>query len=391
MTAQDGNDAWSAMWRVWDWGSWLKPQIDDAAKVGNVVRLFGNTLCIGQGNVTIPVYLSRWRQFLDYCAGLDLLVYPVGGDLGHWGVSDAQAADIYGEWAGVLKGYRNVIGVDVSNEAIGSIGGDASRLALVSNLGSIVRAGSGLPVTHSMPLTDPNWWTWDGGTTFPIRALMDESDFLDYHIYVDATPAQVAQVFGTEWGAGKQMIVGEFGVNETSTERTARYQQIANIVRSRPDIVGALAWSCYDISTTPDWQFGLYDSSRRLRTDISVPFADIPMIKGASVADNFSVTAAWDKASYNSGDVITGTISGNDVLTQTTTTQQVVGPVVIPLVAADGAQSTVTLPAVQVAVTAIASTPESVVIDTSRPIVDSGPNPRNWVASANKLSISATA
>jgi len=109
------------------------------------------------------------------------------------------------------------------------------------------------------------------------------------------------------------------------------------------------------------------------------------------MTDTFSVTASFDKASYNAGDLITGTITGGDVLTSTTTTQQTVGPVTIPVVAADGAQSTVSVPAVQVAVTSTTSTPESVVIDTTRAIVDNGPNPRNWVVSANKLSITATA
>lgn len=63
----------------------------------------------------------------------------------------------------------------------------------------------------------------------------------------------------------------------------------------------------------------------------------------------------------------------------------------IPIVAADGAQSTVTLPTVQGTVTTTTTSPESVLIDTTRPIVDNGPNPRNWVVSADRLSITATA
>jgi len=99
------------------------------------------------------------------------------------------------------------------------------------------------------------------------------------------------------------------------------------------------------------------------------------------------VTAAWNQASYVAGQTIVGTISGGDVLT--TTVNVNAGPVTIPVVAADGATSTVTLGTVPVAVTT--TTPESVVIDTSRPIVDSGSPARTWVVSANKLSISATA
>lgn len=105
--------------------------------------------------------------------------------------------------------------------------------------------------------------------------------------------------------------------------------------------------------------------------------------------DVFSVTASWDKPSYNAGDTITGTISGNDVSTVTTTSTKTVGPVTVPVVAADGAQSTVSIPAVPVTVNTVVTAPESVVIDTSRPIVDT--SGRTWVVSASKLSISAIA
>lgn len=103
--------------------------------------------------------------------------------------------------------------------------------------------------------------------------------------------------------------------------------------------------------------------------------------------DQFNVTGAWDKPSYAAGDTITGTISGGDV--QTTTTSETVGPVTVPIVAADGATSTVEFS--PVTVTKTTATPESVTIDTTRPIVDNGANPRTWVVSANLLSITATA
>lgn len=109
------------------------------------------------------------------------------------------------------------------------------------------------------------------------------------------------------------------------------------------------------------------------------------------MTDTFSVTASWDQSSYTSGETITGTISGGDVLTTTTTATSTVGPVTVPIVAADGAQSTVSLPAVPVTVTTTTTTPESVVIDTTRAIVDSGTPSRTWVVLANKLSITATA
>jgi hypothetical protein len=107
--------------------------------------------------------------------------------------------------------------------------------------------------------------------------------------------------------------------------------------------------------------------------------------------DAFNVTAAWSEPSYVTGQTITGTISGGDVLTSTTTTTANAGPVTIPVVAADGAQSTVTLGTIPVTTTTTITTPESVVIDTTRPIVDNGSPARTWTVSANKLSITATA
>ena len=110
-----------------------------------------------------------------------------------------------------------------------------------------------------------------------------------------------------------------------------------------------------------------------------------------SSSDAFDVTASWNQTSYTAGQTITGTISGGDVLTTTSTSVQNAGPVTIPVIAADGAQSTVSIPTVPVTITTTTTTPESVVIDTSRPIVDSGNPARTWVVAANKLSISAVA
>lgn len=107
--------------------------------------------------------------------------------------------------------------------------------------------------------------------------------------------------------------------------------------------------------------------------------------------DVFNVTAAWSAASYKTGDNMVATISGADVLTQTTISTQNVGPVTVPIVAADGAKSTVVLPAVPVTVTTTVTLPESVVIDHTLPIVDSGPSPRTWTISADGRSINGKA
>jgi|SRR6185437_274063 len=110
------------------------------------------------------------------------------------------------------------------------------------------------------------------------------------------------------------------------------------------------------------------------------------------MSDDFSqVTASWDKPSYNAGDTITGTVTGAATSTTTVTTTTQVGPVVVPLVADDGSQTIITLPAEQAQLVTTTTTSQGVTIDTTRAIVDNSPNPRTWAVSADKRSITATA
>ena len=299
-TGLDWNDEWVWLWRAFDWNNWWRPQIDDAAAVGNAVRLFGCPKAIAVGVIDQGTYLARWEQVLDYVAAKNLYAYPCGGDLGHWGeMPDSQAIDLYGAWADLLKKYTNVIGVEITSEALSAMatpqaGMPSDPLATLKSLTDTVRAHSGLAVTHSMSLTDPGLWTWDGGGIYPLPQLFEMSDFLDYHVYCTTTPQAAAQAFTTPWGQGKQMVVGEFGCNLTisSKARRATYKQMHDIVASDNRFAGALAWSCWDPSNTTDSQYGLYDVKRRLRTDISVPFATIPVCIPKVV---WFLDPPWDK------------------------------------------------------------------------------------------------
>ena len=117
-TAADGNDIWASLWGAWDWSGLIAPQLDDIAKIGNTVRIIGNTLVMALGSITLTQYLARWKQLLDHAQSLGLLVYPCGGDLGHWGIYTwAQSTQTYTQLAQLLKSYPNVIGVDIVNEA----------------------------------------------------------------------------------------------------------------------------------------------------------------------------------------------------------------------------------------------------------------------------------
>lgn len=104
------------------------------------------------------------------------------------------------------------------------------------------------------------------------------------------------------------------------------------------------------------------------------------------MTDTFNVTAAYDKSSYNQGDTMTLTISGGDVLTQTTTTQTPSGALSVTIAAADGSTTTINVPPGTVNVTTTTTTPESVKITG---VSDS--SGRTWTIASGGLSATATA
>jgi hypothetical protein len=275
-----GNDVWASMWATWNWDGLIAPQLDDIAKVGNTVRTFGNTLVMALGTITLAQYLARWRQFLDHAQSLGLYVYPCGGDLGHWGdYTQEQSIQTYTELAQLLAGYPNVIGVDIVNEAYLMLP-PRSRWTyhqpqpvadLLAELGTVVR-GAGLPITYSRGLQDSSGWDRDYFTDHL-------GDFLDFHVYYDPGPTDSLLAYEQPWGANKELILGEFGVDETvsAVDRTARYNAVRVMCGNDPHCVGALAWSAYDLGTGERWQFGLFDEQRQLRADIAEPFSMFPV------------------------------------------------------------------------------------------------------------------
>jgi hypothetical protein len=278
-TAADGNDIWASMWGVWDWGGLIAPQLDDIAKIGNTVRVIGNTLVLALGRITLAQYLGRWKQLLDHAQSLGLSVYPCGGDLGHWGnYTWDQSAQTYTQLAQLLKSYPNVIGVDIVNEAsqplepVGWTYNQPQPVAdLLIELGSIVRS-VGLPITYSRGIATSSGWTLD--------YFADHwGDFLDFHVYYLPGPTDSFQAFDQVGGANKKLIIGEFGINTASSpdDRAAYYNAMRVMCANDPRCVGALAWSAYDIGPTNDLQWGLFDEQRQLRADIGQPFSTFPV------------------------------------------------------------------------------------------------------------------
>lgn len=271
---------WGGFWRTWDWASWIRPQLDDIAKVANAVRFWGNTLAIADGSITTAQYITRWEQALDYARSLGLLVYPCGGDLRHWGnFTWSQSTDAYSEWAGLLSGYTNVIGVDITNEASSALGSRPGTYSyrqsepadqLLLELSGIVR-NAGLPVAHSRSIQNSHQWS-AGYFTDHL------SDFLDFHVYYQPSRDDSLSVHQQPWSRGKRLIVGEFGQDTevSSVERSDYYQAIKLMCNNDSRCVGAFAWSAWDLGQDKSTQWGLFDGQRNFRSDIGTVFLSFP-------------------------------------------------------------------------------------------------------------------
>ena len=283
-----GDSAWTGLWQRWDWDGRLKNELDDAASAGaNCVRLVGNTHAVTSAAISIGDYLHRWSQFLAYTKSIGLWVYPCGGDLSHWGgyTTLKAAQQIYKAWARLLADHDHVVGVDITNEALAQsrvVGGVAyqepeSWLYTIKTLGQMVRTVSGKPITHSRGLYRYDAASWQFGSP-DTDAL---SDFLDVHAYRIPSAADAGLVFSTQWGAGKQLLIGEFGANMTidSNARTTAYNEVRSFISTSPNCVGGLAWTIYDTGTDPASLYGLYDENREPRADIAAIFGTFPVTR----------------------------------------------------------------------------------------------------------------
>ena len=208
-------------------------------------------------------------------------MYPCGGDLGHWGnFTWAQSKETYTELAQLLAGYPNVIGVDITNEAYATLNGTPDEFTyhqaepvdqLLTELGNVVRA-AGLPITHSRDMSDSSGWSVDYFTDHL-------GDFLDFHVYYTPGATDSLTAYRQSWGAGKQLIVGEFGMDVAVGSAVTRrlLQQRAGYVRPDPNCHGAFAWSAWDLAATKDTEWGLFDRQRVVRADIGDPFSTFPV------------------------------------------------------------------------------------------------------------------
>jgi hypothetical protein len=99
-------------------------------------------------------------------------------------------------------------------------------------------------------------------------------------------------------------------------------------------------------------------------------------------SDQFNVTATIAPDNPKTGDTLTLTISGDDVVT--TTTAGTIGPLTLALKAADGATTEITVP--EVPYQLVTASHESVVITG---VTD--PSGRSWTVAQDGLTATATA
>ena len=290
MDTCDQGSVWSATWRAWNWDGRYKPQIDDASEIANGIRILGNTHVVTSGNITLGQYLDRWQQLLDYATQKNLMVYPCGGDLSHWGRDSSWSAvsDIYANWSKLLAEYRNVIGVDITNEAWTEVKSASGPMrysqkepfeAVLTHLGDVVRQTADLPVAHSFTIWDSSAWNISDKADEPLKLLFGASDFIDLHLYDTPTRERITAIMRSQWAEGKGLVLGEFGIDGSAPElkQTEMYQDVSTVVAADRAISGALAWGCWDLSSEPKYQFGVYDANRELRPYKSTAFSNLPV------------------------------------------------------------------------------------------------------------------
>ncbi|MGY1659591.1 hypothetical protein ACI78Q_00010 [Geodermatophilus sp. SYSU D00705] len=270
-------EPWESMWSRWKWDDWVKWQVDRAVELdANAVRLIGNVSGITNGTFTLETYLDRWRQFLDYTGSLGLYAYPCGGDLAHWdATTDGQAQRIYRAWGALLDGYDHVIGIDVTNEGFGqgaAVGRvESSILATLSALTRALRDVTDKPLAHSHVLAEAGGWR-----SRHHEAVAAMSDHFDLHLYYQAA-LEDARPFFDNW-AGRAVLLGEVGISlkHDAAAREARYEAAQQLVESRSEFTGALAWAVTDTSLDLNGACGLVDRSGDRRRDICDAFTRWP-------------------------------------------------------------------------------------------------------------------
>lgn len=279
VTIKYGIGGWEHFWGdLYDWAGWIKPQIDAATSLGaNCIRIIGGPSTILQGVTTRAVYLSRQKQFIEYCLNQGLYVYGCGGD---WNQYSYSSTDWNGAvknelvaYAAFLHQYPNVIGIDVNQEGFYArpSGWTDQQIHDQNQLWfTAMRAVTDLPLTcsHPTPNTTADSTAWQDSVN--AKKMAAYVDFFDFHVYYDAVLADTNPFFSD---TVLQVLIGETGSSfaDGSTVSAAHYTSIKNLLdfgRFR----GAFSWAIGNQDPIPSEDFGMFDSSFLPRTYITNVF-----------------------------------------------------------------------------------------------------------------------
>lgn len=263
---------WHNLWLEWEWDGWIKSQVDLTRTLGvNCIRTIGSVSVVAENAISLAQYRARWRQLLEYLDEASMFAYPCPSGLLDWGGgTPTEAIAVYRMLGGLFEQHRNVIGVDVSNEAqfaASHWGGADALVSVLRTLTGTLRDTTGKPLAHSVSVENTREWTqpW-------LARLAAISDFLDLHLYYTPAAGDVVPLLAQPWG-DLPAIVGEFGIGIESSpdDRAARYLAVRDLVSSHPSFAGALAW---DIASG---RFGLFDPEGHPRPDISTALTAFPL------------------------------------------------------------------------------------------------------------------
>lgn len=266
--------AFRSMFATWDWGGWVKWQVDLAISAGaNCVRLIGDLLGVNDGTFTSAYYLACWEQLIDYCAAQGIYLSAAGGGVSQVsGLSSSVIETALVNHATLLDGYpATVVGFDIVQESTASWA--PTNAASVS---AAVRAVTDIPITYSHAVTATSGFRGPAWRD----ALQSHVDYFDAHFYIDPLPFVLYDGYWSK-GETKPLLIGEIGasVAEGQAAQSERYEAGVVVARKR-DLsllpAGTLTWAITDQGTADGDKWGMWDTSGTPRSHLLNAFARLP-------------------------------------------------------------------------------------------------------------------
>jgi hypothetical protein len=209
------------------------------------------------------VAIARHVALANYCASQGMYYYPVLNGCSYNGYLTAPnggggfgaIANHAAAYAAALKDLPNVIGFDVAQESMlqygfamelqnsagdplniakpGSAITQAQSFTLVKQILAACRAAApDLPLTASFAGSAQSAGVWSHAE---VAELAPHVDYLDCHLYYDAQPDDLLDLWEQAGATGKPLLVGEVGQNYdagTAAQQLRHESTVSNVVRA---------------------------------------------------------------------------------------------------------------------------------------------------------------